>query len=94
MIEKKTKKIFADVSTATANEFLSRAKLSGTSGQSLIEGWVIDYLGGKKPALAETDHKWVDKLLYILRHGDSATRNVVTGNLSLFEKVIATRKNE
>lgn len=63
MTESKTKRIFADVPATTANEFLSRAKLSGTSGQSLIEGWVIDYLGEKKQAMSDPDRKWVEKLL-------------------------------
>ena len=38
--ESKTKRIFADVSMETRNQFLAKARLDGTTGQALIETWV------------------------------------------------------
>jgi hypothetical protein len=85
--DKTTKRIFADVSIDTANAFLAKARLEGTTGQALIDTWVSQYLGGKRDTTPDSERKWMDKLEYILQHGDASTRAVVTANLSLFEKI-------
>lgn len=89
MAESKTKRIFADVSLETRNQFLAKARMEGTTGQALIETWVAEYLEGHRKTTPNTDKRWIDKLVFILEHGDIATKQVVTQNLTLFEKVVA-----
>lgn len=89
MPESKTKRIFADVSVETRNQFLAKARLEGTTGQALIETWVSEYLKGHRKTTPDADRRWIEKLEYILQHGDTSTRQVVTQNLALFEKVAA-----
>lgn len=74
MPESKTKRIFADVSVETRNQFLAKARMEGTTGQALIETWVSEYLEGHRKTTPDADRRWIEKLEYILQHGDTSTR--------------------
>lgn len=44
MTEKKEKRVFADVPSAVANDFLGKAKRNGTTGKALLEKFIRSYV--------------------------------------------------
>ena len=69
MPESNTKRIFAEVSIETRDQFLAKARLEGTTGQALIETWVSEYLEGHRKTTPDADRRWIDKLVFILEPG-------------------------
>lgn len=63
------KRIYADVSEELGNRFLATAKLMGTTGQALIEGWARSYAAGEKHPIVED----TDDLILSLLHSSHPT---------------------